>query len=153
MGAFDDYRKAQRALRNEFAGLTARLCATCPNPCCRVPARVGPVDVLLAQAGGWREDGDDRDDPVMIAIAQATSALVLDGEPLSVPCPFLRSHGCTFPDDLRPVECTAFVCRDMLAAMDARQRARVRRLVGELRRSYARLSRGFARKVPAAPDR
>ena len=50
----------------------------------------------------------------------------------SLPCEFLGTQGCTFPDDLRPFGCTTYICTYMIASMDRTSLTRVKRLVREL---------------------
>ncbi len=142
----DEYRRAQRSLRRVFDGLTATLCPDCEDPCCRVPARVAALDVMIALAGGWNRETVDAD-PVVMALDQASYALKPGEEAAALPCPFLKADGCVFPGDLRPLECSAYVCKYMLAAMDARQRAHVRRLVADMRRAHGRIFSTFEARL------
>jgi hypothetical protein len=148
--ALDAYRESQAHVRREFAPLTRELCPACPAPCCRIPARVTPGDVMLAIACGWSPGAELAGaDPVDLAARQASQALAaLDGREAPEPCPFLSAHGCAFPPDLRPYGCTAYVCRPMLKRLDARGRARLRRLLAELERRRARLGVGLALPSP-----
>lgn len=156
MSDLDDYRRAQRALRRVFDELTEALCPDCEEPCCRVPARVNVFDVMFAVAGGWNPDTVEGD-PFVTAALQASYALEPGEEPVATPCPFLGPRGCVFPGDLRPAGCAAFVCKYMLIAMDARERARVRRLIAEMRRAHARvmapIEAGFGTKPRRRPHR
>ncbi len=152
MNALEAYRRTQEALRKEFDPLTARLCPQCPDPCCRVPAQVTPVDVAIAVACGWTIPPEmGIEDPISAAAGQAGLALALQVEhDVAQACPFLGTWGCTFPRDVRPYGCTAFVCRFLNERLGARGRARVRRLLHQLARDYARLSPTFARRFRAA---
>lgn len=139
---FEAYRRAHRALRREFDAFTRANCATCPTPCCRKPARVGPADVLIAQASGWKAQLDSDADPVVAAADQALDALLGD-DAEAPPCDFLGAKGCTFPDDLRPYGCTAWVCRYMYEQLDRRAVTRVRRLLRDLERAHDTLMRSI----------
>ncbi len=111
-------------MRREFDILTVELCPECEEPCCREPSRVGPVDLLLAEAVGWRSQ----------AAQPLPDGLDEDGIPAHVgaPCRHLATGGCTMPADLRPYGCTAYVCRPMLRKLDRVRGARVRRLVRQM---------------------
>jgi len=141
LGPLDSYRKTQGILRRQFDALTSHLCPTCPEPCCRVPTRVTPLDVALAEACGWTVPPElGVTDAVREAAAQASVALTLQEDLDSArPCPFLCGSGCTFPPDLRPYGCTVFVCKHILRSLDARQRAHLRRLISRLERDHEQL--------------
>lgn len=142
----DEYRKAQRALRQEFDAFTSTHCATCAQPCCVRPARIAPTDVLLAQGAGWRPPATAGDDPVDRAARQIGAALRPDDtQRPSEPCEYLGTRGCTFPRDLRPFGCTAHICPVMHRELDRKTLSRVRRLVRDLERAHAAL---IARLVP-----
>lgn len=144
MTALEGYRQTQAKLRRLFEPLTAELCASCLDPCCRVPTRVTPLDVMIALACGWQPEADlIGGDAVEAAARQASEALpagLADDLGEQRTCPFLGCGGCTFPPDLRPFGCTVYVCRPMLRRLDARRRARLRRLAAELAAHYARLA-------------
>jgi Fe-S-cluster containining protein len=137
VSALDDYRRAQRLLRREFDAVTDRLCPQCPEPCCRVPARVTALDIVIAEAAGWTARLPT--DATTVAIRQAEATFKGGEYEPGSPCPFLGERGCSMPPDLRPLECTAYVCRFISAATDARGRARLRRLTAEMRRAHVRL--------------
>ncbi len=141
MDPLSRYRRAQRAARAVFDPLTERLCPQCPDPCCRVPARVTPFDAALAAACGWRPPaGLGVADPEVAAALQLFDALAdTDENAAGKPCPFLEAQGCAFPSDLRPYGCTAFVCRFMREALTARERAQLRGLLHRLDQAYAEL--------------
>ncbi len=124
----ESYRRTQRELREHFADFTRRNCPVCPTPCCRKPARIEPSDIRLAESIGWR--------PKQIIPLQTDTmtngTLATLPETVSLPCEYLADHGCTFPTDLRPYGCTAFICKYMYQQLDKRALARLKRLVREL---------------------
>lgn len=143
------YRRTQRELRRHFDQFTRSNCPSCPTPCCRKPAQVGPVDILLAEAAGWKArvncgSAGERD-----VVGQAASELYdaltsAEIEGAGEPCDFLAEDGCTFPDDLRPFGCTTFICRYMIERMDRVELQRVRGLVRELREKRQALMRSLS---------
>lgn len=141
MTPLEAYRRAQQDLRREFDPLTRKLCAQCPTPCCRTPARVTPADIVIARMAGWNPPDElTIEDAIALAADQAGNALdVTSVDRASGPCPFLRQDGCLISSDLRPHGCTQFVCPYMLAELDARRRARLRRKLALLRRTYEAL--------------
>ena len=68
-----------------------------------------------------------------------------------VPCEYLSKGRCTFPDDLRPYGCTAFVCGPMYAHLPEDTLRRLRRLVRQLEEAHVILLRALrdAGKLPA----
>jgi hypothetical protein len=151
----DDYRRAQRAIRREFDPFTRAHCPTCPQPCCVHPARIAPVDVLLAEATGWRAQVEavaERDATESSAAAFAAALTGHTTETPAEPCPHLGPQGCTFPDDLRPYGCTAWVCPIMYERLDRRALSRVRRLVRDLDRAHASLMSALRRQGTVADD-
>lgn len=122
-----EYRRTQRALRELFRAFTESHCADCPEPCCRKPARVDEVDVLLAESLGHPlpagSPATDR--------AAAAAHLIQIGSTHDIPdapCDFLRNNGCSFPADLRPLGCTTFVCKFMERDMSTRELQDIKRL-------------------------
>ena len=128
--SLDSYRRAQRELRRVFDAFTRDNCAACPTPCCRQPARILPTDIKLAEASGWRA-----------AVTREAAARQMEDPAVGEPCAFLGAGGCTFPGDLRPFGCTAYVCRFMYERLDKKELARVRRLVRELEEHHTALLR------------
>jgi hypothetical protein len=128
----DRYRRLQRQIRAEFDAFTAAHCPTCPAPCCRKPARIGPVDILLAEAAGWKPPAAVQGDAAELAIRNAEPALLTDEPGDDEPCEYLTDKGCSFPNDLRPYGCTAYVCPIMYERMDRKRLGRIRRLAREL---------------------
>ncbi|HSV73956.1 MAG TPA: hypothetical protein VLH79_09370 [Chthonomonadales bacterium] len=134
-----EYRRAQREVRRAFDPFTRRFCSACVTPCCVRPARVQPADILLAASAGWRPpDGIDA------AVARAAEgwmeALLPAGEGSAPePCEYLGPGGCTFPDDLRPFGCTAYLCPIMHAELDRPALDRLRRLVRRLEAAHGDL--------------
>ena len=46
------YRRAQQRARRLFDPFTAAHCPGCRTPCCRKPARIRPVDIVLVAEYG-----------------------------------------------------------------------------------------------------
>lgn len=139
----DEYRRAQRRLRDLFEPFTASHCPTCPEPCCRKPTWVRPLDIVLVEELGY-------DIPARpTAVATFVDATLGGGtEREGEPCDFLNAGGCAFPDDLRPFGCAAMICqfaeRDLpLADLDA-----LRAAVRELEQAHA----GLVAALSAPPD-
>ena len=146
----ESYRRTQRELRRQFESFTRANCPTCPTPCCRRPARLLPTDILLAESTGWKAnlpvDGDT--DLVSEMSGRMVNALkdppkTGEAEPGDQPCEFLGESGCTFPTDLRPFGCTAFICRYMYARLDRPSLTRIKRLVRELEEKHQTLLRSI----------
>ena len=137
----DEYRRAQRAVRREFDPFTRAHCPACPHPCCVRPARIAPLDVMLAEATGWRARvaAVAQQDVTSAAASALAGALTVDPAADGGPCEHLGPAGCSFPDDLRPFGCTAWICPIMHDRMDRRTLSRVRRLVRDLDRAHAAL--------------
>ena len=55
------------------------------------------------------------------------------------PCDFLGPSGCTFPRDLMPVGCVAFICPYMETWYPAEDLAELRAGVAELQQAYLAL--------------
>jgi hypothetical protein len=104
------YRATQRRIRRILDIYTARLCPDCAEPCCRKPTKVREFDVLLANACGCSlpSANDSVSEMVNAGIEIITGERTSDGE--LVPCDYLGEKGCIFPDDLRPFECTRWMC-------------------------------------------
>ncbi len=138
----ESYRRTQRELRRHFESFTRENCPTCPTPCCRRPARILPTDIQLAESTGWKgriiplEASAPPQYANMEAEAEAhafdntSGQEENDSEALS--CEYLGEKGCTFPTDLRPFGCTAYICKYMYARLDRKELARIKRLVREL---------------------
>lgn len=156
------YRRAQRDVRRHFEPFTRANCPTCPTPCCRRPARIAPSDILLAEAHGWKANPNVTLIPLQVADAPATdmvadTALRLmdtltdtdysDATPseAGLPCEHLGDRGCTFPSDLRPFGCTAYICRYMYARMDRPALTRLKRAVRDLEEKHDLLMRSLER--------
>jgi Fe-S-cluster containining protein len=127
-----NYRRTQRELRQQFDAFTRANCPTCPTPCCRRPARILPTDILLAESAGWKRPVQTEGEEVAEEVREA----VAYSEPIAPPCEFLGERGCTFPADLRPFGCTAYLCRYMHEKLDRPTLTRVRRLVRELEENH-----------------
>lgn len=147
----ESYRRTQRELRRHFQAFTQENCPTCPTPCCRRPARILPTDILLAESTGWKGriiSLEPSASPDMVAEVASCMANALhdapetaEAEPDAPPCEYLGERGCTFPTDLRPFGCTAYVCEYMHQRLDRQSLARIKRLVRELEQKHAILLR------------
>lgn len=147
MRPLDAYRRTQADLRSLFGPFTEELCPTCPEPCCRVPARVTPLDVAIAEACGWRCSIPEITDAASTAASQLFRAVSSSEQSESpVPCPFLTPTGCDLPGNVRPYGCTVYVCRFINDRLSARERARLRKLLRQLERDYERILQSFGRR-------
>jgi hypothetical protein len=133
------YRQAQLAIRREFDPFTRKWCPSCPTPCCLRPARIVPTDVLLAEASGWKSKVANAVEKAASEAGAALDAAV--GEAPCEPCEHLGPEGCSFPRDLRPYGCTAYLCPVMYREMDRKALARVKRLARELKSAHGALLR------------
>jgi len=157
-----EYRRLQREIRLVFDPFTAKHCPTCLTPCCIKPTRVTPVDVALAVGLGHEFPHLNGGDAYAPAVSYAGSRLAApialpmlagDTAPLQ-PCDYLDKGRCTFPDDLRPYGCTAFLCGPMYAHLPDETVRRLRRLIRQLEDAHASLLRALrdAGKMPADDD-
>jgi len=154
-----EYRRLQREIRSVFDPFTAKHCPTCLTPCCIKPTRVTPVDVALAVGLGHEFPHLNGGDAYAPAVAYAGSRLsapialpMLSGDdPPLQPCDYLDQGRCTFPDDLRPYGCTAFLCGPMYAHLPDETLRRLRRLIRQLEDTHTSLLRALrdAGKMPA----
>lgn len=140
------YRRTQRELRAQFEAFTHKHCPTCATPCCRQPARIAASDIRLAQATGWRTQiALPLTETIDLAEESRQGPRKRDDKsreaPVAPPCQFLAERGCTFPTDLRPFGCTAFICRPMYTHLDRATLTRIKRLVRELEERNALLLR------------
>jgi len=134
----EEYRAAQRRARTLFEPFTRTSCATCDTPCCRKPARVRPVDIVLVEELGYSL-------PTPVAGVRAVTAALVetaasgelpDGD---APCDFLQERGCAFPSDLRPFGCVALICAPMRRTLPPEELARVEDAVEDLERAHVAL--------------
>lgn len=142
------YRSTQRELRAQFEAFTRKHCPTCTTPCCRQPARIAMTDIRFAERTGWRTqiplamEGQDPNTPLgEETLSRRNRREDVDESALRPPCQFLAEQGCTFPADLRPFGCTAYICRPMYAYLDRATLTRIKRLVRELEERHAMLLR------------
>lgn len=129
----EKYRATQRRIRRLFASYTADLCPECLEPCCRKPTKVREFDVLLANASGCSLPSTN--DSVAEYVQAGLDSLTgregeASAEPL--PCDYLGPEGCVFPDDLRPFECTRWVCSFLKKAMSPSDMRQLRALLHHL---------------------
>jgi hypothetical protein len=143
-----EYRRLQREIRLVFDPFTAKHCPTCTTPCCIKPTRVTPVDVALAVGLGHTFPHLNGTDPYAPSVAYAGHRLSLpmlpaeDGPALE-PCEYLDKGRCTFPDDLRPYGCTAFLCGPMYANLPEETLRRLRRLIRQLEDAHTSVLRAL----------
>ena len=120
----EKYKSTHRRIRKILNPYTNRLCPVCPSPCCRKPTKVSEFDVLLANACGCSLPSEndaaselmDAGIRMLTGNAEEKSELVL--------CDYLGQKGCIFPDDLRPFECTRYICpslREEISSNDMRE--------------------------------
>jgi len=127
----DKYRAAQRRIRRVFEKYTAELCPECPEPCCRKPTKVREFDVLLANSMGCALASTN--DSVSEYVQAGLDSLAGVEEEIDlVPCDYLGPEGCVFPDDLRPFECTRWVCSFLKKAMSPSDMRELRDLLHRL---------------------
>lgn len=137
MNPLQQYREAQRSVREQFEPFTSTHCATCATPCCRKPTWVRPSDLILVEELGYRLPQRD---------AGRTAGTLLDllvageAEDAGAPCDFLLADGCAFPSDLRPYGCAAAICEPMRRALPAEELAVVERAVADLTRAHEALT-------------
>lgn len=151
----EEYRRAQRAIRKDFDAFTAVHCPTCPTPCCVRPARIAPTDIMLAEATGWkaRVQSFEQRDLVQEAASQAALALSSAFEQVeNPPCEHLGERGCTFPKDLRPFGCTAYICPIMHRELDKKTLGRMKRLAKELTAAHDELMATIHRRHAVADE-
>jgi hypothetical protein len=138
----EEYRRIQRQIRKDFDAFTSVYCPVCPTPCCVRPARIAPTDILLAEAVGWKAQVAAHEQRDLVQEAAGQAALALGGTFEGVenpPCEHLGERGCTFPKDLRPFGCTAYICPIMHRELDKKTLNRMKRLVKELTLAHERL--------------
>jgi len=142
-----EYRRLQREIRAIFDPFTAKHCASCVTPCCIKPTKVTPVDVALAVSLGHEFPHLNGTDPYAPSVSYAGSRLALPmvGTDAAVQesCEYLDKGRCTFPDDLRPFGCTAYVCGPMYAHLPDDTLRRLRRLIRQLEDAHTAVLRGL----------
>ena len=135
------YKAAQREVRRHFDPFTRKYCPTCPHPCCMKPARIAPMDILLAEGSGWKSQVTETDRD-LVNETIGTASLNLNGDPDSLPCEpceHLDQSGCTFPRDLRPFGCTAFICPIMFRELDRKSLTNLKKAVRNLTTAHEEL--------------
>lgn len=143
-----EYRRLQREIRAVFDPFTAKHCPTCATPCCIKPTRVTPVDVALAVSLGHTFPHLNGSDPYAPSVSYAGARLSLpmlpadSAGPVLEPCEYLHQR-CTFPDDLRPYGCTAFLCGPMYAHLPEETVRRLRRLIRQLEDAHTSVLRAL----------
>lgn len=160
----ETYRRIQREIRAEFEGFTRKNCATCPTPCCRRPARILPTDILLAEASGWKSSLPQDQFPAHLREGEESASVIAgrimeafsdapgtaEGGDNDEPCEFLGENGCTFPTDLRPFGCTAYICKYMYERLHRPTLTKIKRLARELDEAHSDLLRAL---YPPKPRR
>ena len=155
-----EYRRLQREIRLVFDPFTAKHCPTCVTPCCVKPTRVTPVDVALAVGTGHTFPHLGSVDAYAPSVEYAGNRLAPSARPLPMlkgetapalePCEYLHQYRCTFPDDLRPYGCTAYLCGPMYSHLPEETLRRLRRLIRQLDDTHTSLLRALrdAGKMP-----
>lgn len=141
-----EYRRLQREIRQIFDPFTAKHCASCLTPCCIKPTKVTPVDVALAVGLGHEFPHLSGADPYAPSVSYAGSRLSLPmlGEPaVREACEYLNKGRCTFPEDLRPFGCTAYLCGPMYAHLPDDVLRRLRRLIRQLEDAHTAVLRAL----------
>jgi len=133
----EKYRSTQTRIRRILDPYTKDLCPVCPKPCCRKPTRVREFDVLLANACGCSlpSANDSVSDFVQAGIDSLTGDYQDDS--YIEPCDYLGENGCNFPRDLRPFECTRWMCsylKDTIRPSDMRELRDLLHKLGSLHR-------------------
>ena len=106
----DKYRATHRRIRRLLDPYTARLCPECAEPCCRKPTKVRELDVLLANACGCSLPSANGSVSEMVQAGLDVMMGCREEAAELEPCDYLGENGCIFPDDLRPFECTRWIC-------------------------------------------
>jgi hypothetical protein len=145
-----EYRFIQRELRQLFDDFTRVHCPKCDQPCCRKPARISPNDILLAESMGWKPKENVNLSEILEEVAGGLTEAFKEDRDASKdpPCDFLGEGGCSFPSELRPFGCTAWICPIMYREMDRATIAKAKRLIRELDRAHARLIASMNRERP-----
>jgi hypothetical protein len=133
----EKYRLTQKRIRKIFDPYTSKLCPSCPQPCCIKPTKVRELDVLLANACGYSLPSANESISEMVqAGIEALTGRYHETE--QIPCDYLVNERCAFPDDLRPFECTRWICsyiRKEMSPSDMRELRRLLHRLGVLRRA------------------
>lgn len=137
MSLLHQYRQTQRQLRRLFEPFCQTHCPTCPEPCCRKPVKVTFLDIALAKSAGFCPPPGTNPEKER---AQTILAFISGEEPPffqeEVPCDFLGKGGCTFPNDLRPFECTRYICPFMERDIAPATLRRIKILLKKLTRQH-----------------
>jgi hypothetical protein len=99
---------------------------------------VTPFDVALAEELDHRLPASPEAAAESVAVHLGlipVPTLAADGEP----CAFLTSRGCSFPPDLMPCGCVAYLCPYMEEWYSEGQLAELRTLVDALKEAYTAL--------------
>jgi hypothetical protein len=130
--SIDKYRATHRRIRRILERYTADLCPVCSEPCCIKPTRVAEFDVLLANACGCSLPSTN---PAVREKVEAGIQALLghrDSSGRMEPCEYLGEQGCVFPGDLRPFECTRWICRPIKRAISPGEMRELRELLHKL---------------------
>ena len=106
-----------------------------------------PLDVTLAEELGYRLPAGPEAAGDWVAVHLGlipVPTLATEGEP----CAFLGRRGCTFPPDLMPIGCVAFVCPYMEKWYSPEQLAELKADVGELQEAYMALQAELLARAP-----
>lgn len=133
------YRQAQLKLHALFDPFTREQCPVCETPCCRKPARIRPVDIILVEELGFSLPRR-REDPLLNGHANVMlEADVESGAGAGDPCEYLGAAGCSFPTDLRPFGCAAMICDPMWRLLPPERLELLQAAVAELESAHAEL--------------
>jgi len=158
-----EYRRVQREIRAIFDPFTEKHCPTCSTPCCIKPTRVTPVDVAIAVGLGHTFPHLADTDPYAPAMHDAGHRLSSTAVALQmaateadsmVPCDYLHNYRCTFPNDLRPLGCTTYLCGPMYKHLPEETIKKLRRLTRQLEEAHSGVLRALkdAGRMPEAEE-
>jgi hypothetical protein len=143
LSALEQYRAVQRELRVLFDPFTRAHCPTCATPCCRQPAAVMPLDVILVEELGYPLPATSRGGAEWVTLTLVSQ----NSSPSDTPCEYLVGDSCAFPGDLRPFGCTCYICPPMERHMTPDWLDEARRLVARLEQAHAALLAELGRPV------
>ncbi len=128
----DRYRSTHLQIRKILTPYTARLCPKCAEPCCRKPTKVREFDVLIANACGCSLPSANESVTEMVNAGMQSIAGGSCEKDEMEPCDYLGEKGCLFPDDLRPFECTRWMCSFLRREMKPGDMRQIRDLLHKL---------------------
>jgi len=90
------------------------------------------LDIVLAELSGWKARVPPPADEEVVELERDPDT----GEVIRPNCDYLTDAGCSFPKDLMPYGCTAYICRYMYEEMNKMQLNRIRRLIRNMDDQY-----------------